>query len=153
MWWEEEMLATSDKLPLSNICDTSNKRQTDKSNKIDQHQSSDTWVLWRSLFDLAPVCIQLHRLCSLNERIMYYTQNLFKILHWVTLIDEAVNTVCLGLCHCQSVSSVSHFFFLEFRVSNVFRIKYLEFFMYKFMKIYKYVQNSVKFLCLKIKKR
>ena len=36
--------------------------------------------------------------------------NIYKQVH-----TKAVNTVCLGLCHCQSVSSVSHFF-LEFRV-------------------------------------
>ena len=31
--------------------------------------------------------------------------------HVPTHCVEAVNTVCLGLCHCQSVSSVSLFFF------------------------------------------
>ena len=65
---------------------------------------------------------------------------------------KQVNTVCLGFSHEFRQFSQS-FFFLEFRVKNVFRIKYLESFMYRFMKIYKYVQISVKFLCLKIKKR
>ena len=59
-----------------------------------------------------------------------------------------VNTVCLRFSHeCSQFSqSQSVIFFLEFQVKNVFRIKYLESFMYRFMKIYKYVQISVSFL-------
>ena len=39
-----------------------------------------------------------------------------EVIVWQTAVQhEAVNTVCLRISHCQSVSSVSHFF-LEFRV-------------------------------------
>ena len=45
------------------------------------------------------------------------------------MFGETVNTVCLGFSHeCSEFSQSSYF--LEFRVKNVFRIKYLEFFMY-----------------------
>ena len=44
-------------------------------------------------------------MCSATEdwRMHFY---LFK---YSPSVQEAVNTVCLGLCHCQSVSSVSLF--------------------------------------------
>ena len=77
----------------------------------------------------------------------------FRVL-WSFLSDlkMCVNTVCLRFSHEFTQFSQS-FFFLEFRVKNVFRIKYLESFMYRFMKIYKYVQISVSFLWNKLQKK
>ena len=57
---------------------------------------------------------------------------MFSYIHYLAresryVHDETVNTVCLGFSHeCSQFSqSQSVFFFLEFLVKNMFRIKYL----------------------------
>ena len=67
-----------------------------------------------------------------KQSVAHESQNVMRNEHSTlskrTSLHMCVNTVCLRFSHEFTQFSQS-FFFLEFRVKNVFRIKYLESFM------------------------